>query len=113
MFTFFFFRGDQTKDVNNCFIYSPIFNFKSFCEYLLSLGANINEKDNNWKTALDNAVKNNSNETAELLISHCANIKEKNRQGGTALHIAVINNSKETAEILISHGVNINERDVL
>ncbi|EAY16280.1 hypothetical protein TVAG_423330 [Trichomonas vaginalis G3] len=40
---------DQTNDINECFLYSPIFNIPSLLEYFLSLGANINEKDAEYK----------------------------------------------------------------
>ena len=57
-------------------------------QLLISHDANINEKDNNGRTALHKAAENNRKETAELLISHHANINEKNKDGQTALHIA-------------------------
>ncbi|EAY10973.1 ankyrin repeat protein, putative [Trichomonas vaginalis G3] len=102
---------DQTDDVNKCFLYSAWLDIPSLLEYFLSHGANINEKDENGRTALHIAAIYNSKETAELLISHGANINEKDENGRTALHIAAIYNSKETAELLISHGANINEKD--
>ncbi|EAY16490.1 hypothetical protein TVAG_348000 [Trichomonas vaginalis G3] len=77
----------------------------------ISRGANINEKDDNGKTSLHFAAKNNIKETAELFISYGANINEKDNNGETAFHIAAENNSKEIAELLISHGANINEKD--
>ncbi|EAX85515.1 hypothetical protein TVAG_240300 [Trichomonas vaginalis G3] len=102
---------DQTNDMNECFIYSAMFDTPSLLEYFLSHGANINEKDNNGKTAFYFAAKHNSKETAEFLISHGANINEKDILGETTLHIAAKHNSKATAEFLISHGANVNEKD--
>ncbi|EAY19538.1 ankyrin repeat protein, putative [Trichomonas vaginalis G3] len=102
---------DQTNDINKCFVYSPIFNIPSLLEYFLSHGANINEKNENGKTALHMAAMKNTKETAEFLISHGANINEKDTYGRTALHMAALNNSKETAEVLISHGINVNEKN--
>ncbi|EAY12721.1 hypothetical protein TVAG_117430 [Trichomonas vaginalis G3] len=102
---------DQTNDVDKCFVYSVMFNIPSLCEYFLSTGANINEKDIDGKTALHIAARYNCIETVELLISHGANINEKNKDGETSLHIAANNNSKETAELLISNGANINEKN--
>ncbi|EAY04798.1 hypothetical protein TVAG_305480 [Trichomonas vaginalis G3] len=101
---------DQTNDINKCFVYTPIFNIPSLFEYFRLHGANINVKDEDGKTALHIAAKNNNKETAEVLISHGANINEKNKDGVTALHYAAENNNKETAEVLISHGANINEK---
>ncbi|EAX88819.1 ankyrin repeat protein, putative [Trichomonas vaginalis G3] len=108
----FFVYFDQTNDIDECFINSAMFNIPSLCEYFLSNGININEKDNSGKTALHNAARYNCKETAELLISHGANINEKDQEGETALHIAVKYNCKEMAELLISHGININEKDI-
>ncbi|EAX96862.1 ankyrin repeat protein, putative [Trichomonas vaginalis G3] len=71
----------------------------------------INEKDDDGKTALHIAASHNSKETAKLLISHGININEKDNDGRTALHFAASHNSKETAKLLISHGININEKD--
>ncbi|EAY17540.1 hypothetical protein TVAG_453680 [Trichomonas vaginalis G3] len=102
---------DRTNDFNECFNFSTMFNIPSLCEYFLSNGANINEKDINGLTALHFAARYNSNETAELLISHGININEKDKDGKTALHNSAENNSKETAELLISHGININEKN--
>ncbi|EAY00348.1 ankyrin repeat protein, putative [Trichomonas vaginalis G3] len=102
---------DQTNDINKCFIFSAMFDIPSFCEYLLSHGANINEKFNCKETALHIAAKFNCKETAKLLISYGANINEKNLLGYTSLFTSALNNCKETAELLISQGANINEID--
>ncbi|EAY17390.1 hypothetical protein TVAG_319850 [Trichomonas vaginalis G3] len=102
---------DQTKDFNNCFIKSPSFNIPSFCEFFLSNGANINEKDKYGQTALHHAVEYNSKETTELLISHGANVHEKDSYKFTALYYAVLNNNKEMVELFISYGANVDEKD--
>ncbi|EAY16442.1 hypothetical protein TVAG_004730 [Trichomonas vaginalis G3] len=100
---------DQTNEVNQCFIYSALFDNPSLCEYFLSLGANVNEKNIYGATALDNAVRNNSKKTAEFLITHGATINTPGKY--SVLHVAAIKNSKETAEILISHGADIDGID--
>ncbi|EAX97563.1 ankyrin repeat protein, putative [Trichomonas vaginalis G3] len=102
---------DQTNDINKCFIYCSLFNIPSLLEYFLSLGANINGKDEVGRTALHIAARKNSQEAAEFLISHGANVNGKDDEGKTALHTAALENSTETAEILISHGANINEKN--
>ncbi|EAY04784.1 ankyrin repeat protein, putative [Trichomonas vaginalis G3] len=102
---------DQTNDIDNCFIYSTMFNIPALCEYFLSQGANINYKNQEEITALHLAAIKNRKEVVEFLLSHGANINEINEDGQTALHYAASNNSKETAELLISHGANINEMD--
>ncbi|EAY01415.1 hypothetical protein TVAG_230190 [Trichomonas vaginalis G3] len=103
---------DQTKDVNKCLFYSSIFNIQSFFEYLLSLGANINEQYDLGRTALHMATLNNRKEMVEILISKGANINEQTNYGETTLHFAAENNYKEIVEFLISHGAKINEKDI-
>ncbi|EAY22300.1 hypothetical protein TVAG_377790 [Trichomonas vaginalis G3] len=102
---------DQTNNVYTCFYISVVFNIPSLCEYFLSNGININEKDEFGQTTLHIAAQYNNKETVELLISHGININEKDKNGQTALHRAVYYNRKETAELLISYGININEKD--
>ncbi|KAI5530243.1 spectrin binding [Trichomonas vaginalis G3] len=103
---------DQTNDINECFVYSPLLNIPSLFEYFRLHCANINVKNEYGGTALHYAAMNNSKEIAEILISNGANINVKNEYGETALHLAAMYNSnKETAEVLISNGANINEKD--
>ncbi|EAX98745.1 hypothetical protein TVAG_057350 [Trichomonas vaginalis G3] len=102
---------NQTNDTNKCFVYSPIFNIPSLCEYFLSHGMKINGKDKDGKTALHTAAFRNCKETAELLISRGAKINEQDDYGEIALHKAAWNSSIETAEVLIAHGANINKKD--
>ncbi|EAY16869.1 hypothetical protein TVAG_150200 [Trichomonas vaginalis G3] len=98
-------------DFKKCLVLSAMFKVPSLCEYLLSHGANIDEKDIYGDTALHKAAFYNSKETVEILILHGANIDEKDLHGKTALHKAAFYNSKETAELLISLGANINEKE--
>ncbi|EAX98280.1 ankyrin repeat protein, putative [Trichomonas vaginalis G3] len=95
---------EQTNDINKCFIYSSVFNTPSLCEYFLSHGANVNEKNDYGKTTLYIAAQFNSKEVAELLILQGANINEKDNFGKTVLQCAACYNSKEMSELLISHG---------
>ena len=95
---------DQTNDINKCFVYSAMLNIPSLCEYFISLGANINEKQEFGYTTLHLAAEHNFKEVAELLISHGANINEEDEFGKTPLRIAAHNNSKEVVEVLLSNG---------
>ncbi|EAY15748.1 hypothetical protein TVAG_187990 [Trichomonas vaginalis G3] len=72
---------DQTNLLINCLIYSPMFNIPSLCEYFLSLGADINKKLLDERTALQIAAHYNSKEAAEFLISHGVDINEKDTDG--------------------------------
>ncbi|EAX99948.1 ankyrin repeat protein, putative [Trichomonas vaginalis G3] len=76
------------------------FNIQSLCEYFLSHGANINEKDENGETALHFAALFSNKEMAEFLISHGANINEKDDKGKTALHLAEYYSRKERQNFL-------------
>ncbi|EAY11504.1 hypothetical protein TVAG_248710 [Trichomonas vaginalis G3] len=79
---------DQTNDIDQCFVFSTMFDIPSLWEYFLSLGANINVKGQNGETVLHITAINNSKEAAELLISHGANVNEKDVEGKTSLHYA-------------------------
>ncbi|EAY20433.1 ankyrin repeat protein, putative [Trichomonas vaginalis G3] len=102
---------DQTNDISKCFVHSSIFNIPSLCEYFLSVGANINETDEEGRTALHYAVRNNYEETTKFLISHGANINEKDSFGNTVLLYAAEFQYKEIAELLILNGANIKEKN--
>jgi hypothetical protein len=79
---------------------------------LISLGANVNEKDKNNCTPLHCAVMNGHKEAAELLIAKGANV---NLQGTyrkqTPLHCAAQEGNKNMAELLIAHGAYVNLKD--
>ncbi|EAY08071.1 hypothetical protein TVAG_463510 [Trichomonas vaginalis G3] len=77
---------DRTNDINRCFVFSITFNIQSLLEYLISLGANVN---NYGASALHSAVTKNNTEAAEFLITHGVNINQKNSKGYTALQWAV------------------------
>ena len=102
---------DQTNDINKCFVYSSMFDIPYFCEYFLSLGVNINEKDEDGNSALHYAVVKNCKETAEILISYGININQNEKRGLTALHHAAFYNNKEIVNLLIANGANINEKE--
>ncbi|EAY09539.1 hypothetical protein TVAG_276120 [Trichomonas vaginalis G3] len=104
---------DRTKDINNCFIYSPCFFIKSICGYFLSHGANIKETNQNYKkiTALHVAAIFNNYEIADFLISNKADVNAKDFHWSTPLHYAASNNSNETIKILISNGAKADEMD--
>ncbi|EAX97943.1 hypothetical protein TVAG_316080 [Trichomonas vaginalis G3] len=59
---------DQTNDISKCFIYTVMFDTPSLCEYFITHGANIKEKDNDGHTALHIAAQYNHKEIAKLLI---------------------------------------------
>jgi hypothetical protein len=83
-------------------------------EYLVSLGADIEAKENAHDcTPLHLAAQWNPNvEVLEYLISQGADVNTKNKSGHTALHEAAINNSNvEVFEYLISKGADVNMKN--
>ncbi|EAY09537.1 ankyrin repeat protein, putative [Trichomonas vaginalis G3] len=107
----FFVDFDQKNNFRKCFVYSTMFDLPYLCEYFLSLGADINDKDEDGRTSLHIAAYYDFKEIAELLISHGANIDEKDNDEKLPIHYAAYFNSKETAELLISHSAIINGKD--
>ncbi|EAY18873.1 ankyrin repeat protein, putative [Trichomonas vaginalis G3] len=102
---------DQTNDINKCFFYSPMFDISSLCEYFLSLGADVNTKNENGEIVFHYTSLRNCKEIIELLLSHGADINSMDERGATALHYAVLDNNKESIQLLLSCGANINQKD--
>ncbi|EAY17358.1 ankyrin repeat protein, putative [Trichomonas vaginalis G3] len=98
---------DLTNDINTCFIYSPLFQIQSLCEYLLSQGVDFRSKDE-ARSALFSALRSNRLEFVNLLISLGADIKAQNNYDQTPLVSAVESNNIKIIELLISHGAEIN-----
>ncbi|EAY17646.1 hypothetical protein TVAG_235280 [Trichomonas vaginalis G3] len=128
---------DQHDALYGGLYYSTVFDIPSLCEYffslgavyysrtllkaisnnsievvkfLLSHGANINDKYNE-ETAFHKAIFCNNKDMVELLLLYGKNINEKVEDGKTHLFEAVEKNRREIVELLISHGANINEKD--
>ena len=102
---------DQTNDINECFIYSPIFRIPSLCEYFLSKNVKINVKgykDN--RTALHNAALCNCPKIMELLLTHNAKVNIKSKNKKTPLHYAAQKNNLESVIYLIDHGAKIDSK---
>ncbi|EAY18691.1 ankyrin repeat protein, putative [Trichomonas vaginalis G3] len=107
----FFVYFEQTNDINKCFTFSIVFDIPSLCEYFLSLGANIDEKDQKGNTVLHIAAEDKSLKLIELILSKITNVDAKNKYGYTALHNATWRNRKEVVELLLSYNANVNEKD--
>ncbi|EAX95716.1 ankyrin repeat protein, putative [Trichomonas vaginalis G3] len=101
---------DQTNDINTCFIYSPLFQIQSLCEYLLSQGVDFRSKDE-ARSALLNALGSNRLELVNLLISLGIDINAKNTFGETPFLFAVGHSSIDIIKLLIAHGVDINAKN--
>lgn len=89
-------------------------------KHYISIGHNINERDNDGYTALIAASEVGDVDIVKWLISNKANIGLKNRYDATALHKALDaerpatkslgNNHKSIALNLIEHGANVNAK---
>ena len=77
-------------------------------DMLVTLGVDVNAKDDDGNTSLMAALSLGDKEIAEFLIENSANIDEKNKDGETALiKIANLGN-KEMVEFLVSRGADVN-----
>ena len=81
-------------------------------EYLVSKGANINDKsDIGWSCLMWASYKGHLN-IAEYLVSKGANIHDKSMYGSNCLTVACANNRLNVAEFLLSKGANIHEMNI-
>lgn len=81
-------------------------------DYLLSIGANINTKNNTGKTALMMAVKDDDKglETITYLLAHGASVPPTDTDGNSALHLAATRYvSPRTVETLLGAGADANQ----
>ena len=79
---------------------------------LIAVGADVNAKANDGKTALMLAAMNNSSDMAKLLIDAGADIEAKDKYSETALmKAAAQRNSTDVARLLIAAGADVNAKD--
>ncbi|EAX98798.1 ankyrin repeat protein, putative [Trichomonas vaginalis G3] len=72
-------------------------------EFLISNGANVNQRNSFGNTPLHVAALFSNKENAEILISHGAEINSLNKNGQTPLDIAVIRYRKQNEDFLKNH----------
>jgi ankyrin repeat protein len=81
-------------------------------KFLITKGANVNEKDDNGQTPLHHATKEGHKEIVEILIASGAAVNIKNRSfGRTPLFWPAWNGHKEIVELLIANGANVNVKE--
>lgn len=77
---------------------------------LLESGADVNEIDNSWNTALHYAVSHGHSDIVRILVEKGANVNEKGRWGNTALHMAISRRDPEMVRILLEKGANVDKK---
>ena len=71
-------------------------------------GTDVNAKDDDGWTPLQDAATFGHKEIVELLITKGADVNAKTEEGETPLHTAVSNDHKEIIELLIKEGADVN-----
>ena len=72
---------------------------------------NVNDVDNNGRTALHEASIHNRIKTARKLLDRGANINATDKEGQTPLHVAAQEGSVDTVQFLVRKGANVNTVD--
>jgi len=75
---------------------------------LLKLGADINQRDKNERTALMIAASLGRKDALECLIKHNAKLNDYDKFGWTSLMLAIYYNQKESVKTLLSSGADVN-----
>lgn len=83
--------------------------YSDIVETIISLGADVNKKDDSGCTALHYAADHKETATLKTLLKSNANIHEKNNKGQTPLHLAIGNNACVNA--LIENGADVKATD--
>ena len=73
-------------------------------------GVDVNAKDEDGWTPLQDATTSGHREIVELLITKGADVNVKTEEGETPLHTAVANDHKEIIELLIDKGADVNAK---
>lgn len=96
--------ADIETELSNAVLASDLPRIK----FLISKGADLNQRDNQGYTALQNAARQRKAKLIEDLIVLKADVNATDSDGYTALHHAVLRNSAETVQALRSHGADGN-----
>ncbi|CAB1322123.1 unnamed protein product [Coregonus sp. 'balchen'] len=99
------FKHPQTNETAlHCAVASPHPKRKQVTELLLRKGANINDKNKDFMTALHVAAERAHNDILEVLQKHGAKVNAVDTLGQTALHRAALAGHIQTCRLLLSYG---------
>ncbi|KTF86185.1 hypothetical protein cypCar_00016699 [Cyprinus carpio] len=99
------FKHPQTHETAlHCAVASPHPKRKQVTELLLRKGANVNEKNKDFMTALHVAAERAHNDIMEVLQKHGAKMNAVDTLGQTALHRAALAGHLQTCRLLLSYG---------
>ncbi|XP_062307267.1 tankyrase, TRF1-interacting ankyrin-related ADP-ribose polymerase b isoform X3 [Osmerus eperlanus] len=99
------FKHPQTNETAlHCAVASPHPKRKQVTELLLRKGANINEKNKDFMTALHVAAERAHNDVLEVLQKHGAKVNAVDTLGQTALHRAALAGHIQTCRLLLNSG---------
>ncbi|MEM3373403.1 MAG: ankyrin repeat domain-containing protein [Candidatus Anstonellales archaeon] len=80
--------------------------------YLIKLGARVNQQDFNGMNSLHHAVLKNNLEAVELLLNNNADVNAKTLILLTPLHIASVVGNLEIVKLLLKYGADISATDI-
>ncbi len=80
-------------------------------KWLISIGCNINAKDECKRTLLIRIVQSGRKDMVELILSYKPNLEIKDHMCYTALIWATIKGNSEIVDLLLRHGANVNAVD--
>jgi len=100
-------KSEKNTDIlNGVFCFFLIFHRKA-CETLLKLGAEVDSKDNNSRTALMWSVRRNNTECAQILLGFKASVDLQDTDGNTALHVACGQGHTAIVRLLLDRGASL------
>ena len=94
----------STSDGRTPLHLAALFAYLECVEYLVSRGADINNKDVDGDTALHLAVFNDHVDVVKFLLKNNADVNVTNNKGNTSLHEAVIQSDISVIVCLLTYG---------
>jgi len=83
------------------------FFYRKACETLLKLGAEVDSKDNNSRTALMWSAQKNNLQCAQILLDFKASVDLKDTDGNSALHVACGQGHAAMVRLLLDRGARL------